>query len=225
LTILRIECCINQGFQDGEDVSENNVVNCEYLVDNQLCRSIIEDEDGLAVREKGCLEAVKNLCCYLCSHRESCEISCSYLDKLGSSRTTDQKSVNVDQEIKQCQERIERLAGLLADGKIGEESYVAATKALENRIEALKKAKGNPNVMLSSSRGIIGSEDISNGGPTLLWYLVPFFFGILGGIVGYVGVKDEDRGMADGLLLFGALWSIILYAIYWFAVLSLLRAR
>ena len=204
-------------------MSENSMVNCEYLVDNQLCRSIIEDEDGLAVREKGCLEAVKNLCCYLCSHRESCEISCSYLDKPGTSRITDQKSVNVDHETRQCQERIERLAGLLADGKIGEVSYAAATKALENRIEALKKAKGNPNVMLSSSRGIIGSEDVSNGGPTLLWYLVPFFFvGILGGIVGYVGVKDEDRGMAHGLLLFGALWSIILYSIYWVAVSSLI---
>jgi hypothetical protein len=206
-------------------MSENNMVKCEYLVDNQLCRSIIEDESGLSAREKGCLEAVKNLCCYLCSHRESCEISCSYLDKPGTSKVTDQKSVNVDQEIRQCQERIERLAGLLADGKIGEESYAAATKALENRIEALKKAKGNPNVMLSSSRGIIGSEDVSSGGPTLLWYLVPFFFGILGGIVGYVGTKDEDKGMADGLLLFGALWSIILYGIYWFAVLSLLRSR
>ena len=130
-------------------MSETNMVNCEHLVDNQLCKSIIEDESGLAVREKGCLETVKNLCCYLCSHRESCEISCSYLDKPGTSKVTDQKSVNVDQEIRQCQERIERLAGLLADGKIGEESYAAATKALENRLEALKKAKGNPNVMLS----------------------------------------------------------------------------
>lgn len=203
-------------------MSENNMVNCEYLVDNQLCKSIGEDEDGLAVRQKGCLEAVKNLCCYLCSHRESCEISCSYLDKPSTSMSADQRSVNVDQEIRQCQERIERLAGLLADGKIGEESYAAATKALENRMEALKKAKANPNVVLSSSRGIVGSEAPSNGGPTLLWYLVPLFFGILGGIVGYVGTKDEDRGMADGLLLFGALWSVILYVIYWIAVSSLI---
>jgi hypothetical protein len=207
-------------------MSENSTVNCEYLVDSHLCKSIVEGEEGLAVREKGCLESVKNLCCYLCSHRESCQISCSYLDKLDASRTVDQKTANVDQEIKQCQERIERLAGLLADGKIGEESYAAATKALENRMEALKKAEANPNVMLSSSRETVGSEDVSNVRPTLLWYLVPFFFGILGGIVGYVGTKDEDKGMADGLLLFGTLWSIILYAFYWIAVSSLiLRAR
>jgi len=28
--------------------------------------------------------------------------------------------------------------------------------------------------------------------PSLMWYLVPFFFGLLGGIVGYVAVKDSD---------------------------------
>lgn len=205
-------------------MSENNVVNCEYLVDNQLCKSIIENEDGLAVREKGCLETVKNLCCYLCSHRETCDISCSYLDTPGPVGATDQKAVNVDQEIKQCQERIERLAGLLADGKIGEVSYAAATKALENRIEALKKAKENPNVVLSSSRGIVGFEDASKGRPTSLWYLVPFFFGILGGIVGYVGFKDDDKEMADNLLIFGIVWTIVLVLAYW-AFITVLISR
>ena len=79
-------------------MSENNVVNCEYLVDNQLCKSIIENEEGLGVREKGCIEAVKNLCCYRCFHRESCEISCNYLDKSGASQSTGQKTLNTDQE-------------------------------------------------------------------------------------------------------------------------------
>jgi len=32
----------------------------------------------------------------------------------------------------------------------------------------------------------------TKGGPTKLWYLVPLFFGIFGGIIGYVAVKDED---------------------------------
>lgn len=203
-------------------MSENTTVNCEYLVDNHLCKSINEDKNGLDVRKKGCLEAVKNRCCYLCPHRETCDISCSYLDKVGTLEAGYPNSVNVEQELKQCQERIERLAGLLADGKMGEVSYAAAAKALENRMEILKKAKENPNVMLSSSGGIAESEDASNGGPTSLWYLVPFFFGILGGIIGYVGTKDEDRGMADSLLLFGALWSILLFIFYWIVVSALI---
>ena len=36
--------------------------------------------------------------------------------------------------------------------------------------------------------------------PSSAWYLVPIFFSILGGIIGYVAVKDEDKGMANDLL-------------------------
>ena len=203
-------------------MSESGTVPCEYLVDNQLCRSIIEDEEGRAARAKGCSEPVRNMCCYLCACRESCEISCNYLDKSGPSQHVSQSAVNIDQEIRKCQERIERLAVLLADGKIGEQSYVAASKALENRLETLTKAEGSTNVVLAPSRDVDGFGEASSGRPTLLWYLVPFFFGILGGLVGYVGTKDEDKDMANGLLLFGAIWSIILYIFYWIALSSLI---
>ena len=203
-------------------MSENNVVNCEYLVDNQLCKFMIENEEGLGVREKGCLEAVKNLCCYLCSHQGSCEISCSYLDKTSDSQAKTQPSMSIDTEIEECKKRIGRLAVLLADGKIGEESYAAATRTLENRMESLKRAKENPNVLLSPSTGIEKFEGPSSERPTLLWYLVPFFFGLLGGIVGYVGVKDEDKAMADGLLVFGLFWTVILAVFYWVLITSLL---
>jgi len=203
-------------------MSESGTVDCEYLVDNQLCRSIVEDEEGRAAREKVCSQIVKNMCCYLCERRESCEISCNYLDKSDASQSTGQETLNIDQETRECQERIERLAVLLADGKIGEQSYAAATKALENRLDALKKAQGNPNVILSSSKAVESLEETSTGRPTLFWYLVPFFFGILGGIIGYVGTKDEDKDMAGGLLLFGTIWSIILYIIYWIALSSLI---
>lgn len=203
-------------------MSDSKNVTCEYLVDNQLCRAVKEDEEGTTARQKSCVEAVKNSCCYLCSHKVSCEISCDYLDKSGTSRTTNQKSVNVDQEIERCHERIARLAGLFADGKIGEESFAVATKSLENRIESLKKAKDNPNVVLSSSAVAGRFEDASDGRPTLLWYIVPFLFGILGGLIGYVATKDEDKDMANGMLFFGILWSFILYFFYWIVVISIL---
>ncbi len=44
---------------------------------------------------------------------------------------------------------------------------------------------------------------------TDLWYLVPFLFGIIGGLVGYVGVRDRDQDKADKLLGFGIAWNII----------------
>jgi len=36
---------------------------------------------------------------------------------------------------------------------------------------------------------------------------------ILGGIIAYVGVKDADQDMADKLLIFSIIWSIILLAV------------
>lgn len=57
-------------------------------------------------------------------------------------------------------------------------------------------------------------ESIKVSGPSGLWYLIPLFFGILGGIVAYVGVKDDDKDMANNLLIFGLVWTIILVIIY-----------
>jgi hypothetical protein len=200
-------------------MSEGSTIDCEFLVDNH-CGSIVEDEEGKAAREKGCSQSVKNMCCYLCEHRESCEISCNYLDKSDTSHSTGQKTLNINQETRQYLERIERLAVLLADGKIGEQSFVAATKALENKLDALKKGKSNPNAILSISRDVEGLEEASSGKPTILWYFVPFFFGILGGLVGYVATKDDDKDMANGLLFFGVLWQIILVIFYWWILTS-----
>ena len=55
-------------------------------------------------------------------------------------------------------------------------------------------------------------------GPSFLWYLVPFFFGILGGIVGYVGVRDRDENMASVLLLFGIVWNLGVVVIGWILI-------
>jgi uncharacterized membrane protein YeaQ/YmgE (transglycosylase-associated protein family) len=68
---------------------------------------------------------------------------------------------------------------------------------------------------LRESREII--EEVIEG-PSFLWYFVPFFFGILGGIVGYVAVRDKDENMALGLLLFGIFWTVIGSVLYLTAV-------
>lgn len=51
--------------------------------------------------------------------------------------------------------------------------------------------------------------------PTALWYLVPFFFSIIGGLIGYAGVKNEDRDMAANLLYFGVFMLFVYLAIGW----------
>jgi uncharacterized membrane protein YvbJ len=45
--------------------------------------------------------------------------------------------------------------------------------------------------------------------PTSLWYLLPVCFSVLGGIIGYVAVKDENKKMADDLLIIGIVICII----------------
>ena len=53
--------------------------------------------------------------------------------------------------------------------------------------------------------------------PSLWWYLVPLFFGLLGGIAGYVGVKNQDKGMANNLLNLGIIMTVVDIAITYFA--------
>jgi len=54
-----------------------------------------------------------------------------------------------------------------------------------------------------------------------LWWLVPFFFGLLGGIIGYFMVKSRNPGMARKLLIFGVAWTVVLWIIS-YAVSSLI---
>jgi hypothetical protein len=61
--------------------------------------------------------------------------------------------------------------------------------------------------------GKIKEEDVEVSGASILWFLVPLFFGIIGGIVAYIGVKDDDEEMATNLLIFGIVWTLILFAI------------
>src|SRR5208337_1419610 len=42
-----------------------------------------------------------------------------------------------------------------------------------------------------------------------LYWLLPFFFALLGGIVAYLVVKDRNRRMANQLLIFGLVWTVV----------------
>lgn len=51
--------------------------------------------------------------------------------------------------------------------------------------------------------------------PSRAWYLAPLFPSIVGGLIGYVAVKDEDKGMADNLLLLGFLVFFLNLLVLW----------
>ncbi len=207
---------------------------CEYIVDNRLCRAVTDLPEGKDVRKEFCKSSPKNYCCYLCSERESCEISCSYLDSspIGVNPTTlrvDNSALQrIENEIKTYQEEMDKLSILFANGKIGEQSYLAATKTLERKIGELKEIKENPTPSLISSEPSTELDEFGDkanqGKPSALWYLVPFLFGLIGGIVGYLAVKDENKESANNLLIFGLIWSIILIVIYWLILAALLAS-
>jgi hypothetical protein len=119
---------------------------CEYLENSQLCKAVLEEDEGKRTRGRFCSNSLKNFCCYLCAERGSCEISCTYLDDPEESAGSEGSVVeDIEQRIKSYQNEIGRLAVLLAEGKIEEEVYLVSTKALESKIGELKKAKESSN--------------------------------------------------------------------------------
>jgi len=120
-------------------------------------------------------------------------------------RTSKERELTAERQIEQYREKINRLTVLFSDGEVSEDSYISAVKKIEENIDRLR-----------SEKGILTEHEVRRvGKPTALWWLVPIFFGIIGGIVAYVGVKGDDQDMADGLLIFGIVWSIILFALGW----------
>lgn len=50
---------------------------CEYF-DNGQCGALVKE--GTMSRDESCLNVNRSSCCYRCSRKDSCEISCDYLD-------------------------------------------------------------------------------------------------------------------------------------------------
>ncbi len=49
---------------------------CEYFADRQ-CKALVKE--GAMKRDEACLNANRASCCYTCSRKNSCDISCDYL--------------------------------------------------------------------------------------------------------------------------------------------------
>ena len=50
---------------------------CEFFADRQ-CKALVKE--GTMKRDEACLNANRASCCYMCSGKDSCDISCDYLD-------------------------------------------------------------------------------------------------------------------------------------------------
>lgn len=59
--------------------------------------------------------------------------------------------------------------------------------------------------------------------PTMLWYLALIFLGLVGGLIGYVAVKDDSKNMAEKLLTLGILVFILDIFVAWLTLITLLH--
>ena len=129
--------------------------------------------------------------------------------------------IDPDSEIRDVKARIRKLSAFYADGKIGEQSYLATAKTLEKKLETLMEIKNNPNVELSIISEPIEAEEFEGTStksvekPETFWYVVPLLFGIIGSLIAYVAVKDEDRNMAHNLIWVGLVMTFFDVIILW----------
>lgn len=129
---------------------------------------------------------------------------------------------------------IQKLVILFENGKLSASPYHRAVKIVDSGMKKVSKLKINPNAYLSSDEPTTYkrlqrspySESKTYRKPITtqyeycsdFWYLLPIVFGLLGGIIGYVGVKDRDPDMARNILLIGFVLTLIgfvVLAAYW----------
>jgi hypothetical protein len=53
-------------------------------------------------------------------------------------------------------------------------------------------------------------EEIEESHVSKIWILLPLFLGFIGGILGYLLIKDDDKELAKNLFIFGCFWTFVL---------------
>jgi len=139
------------------------------------------------------------------------------------------KKQKLEQQIKDREKTIEKLTALLSEGEITEESYKTAIKKIEKDMKDLRSGKEisvteEKEETIEKPKTHRRSYDYAYAyaEPTKLWYLVPLLFGIIGGLIGYVGVKDEDEDMARALLFLGFFITFVGWVMLYLYILPLL---
>ena len=118
-------------------------------------------------------------------------------------------------EIAQSQQRLSDITTAYTNGQISKETFMETTKKLEAQIALFEemRAKGN-------YEGFINYKAALQ--PSLWWYLVPLLFALLGGVLAYLALKDEDRDMATSLFWWGVL-ATFAYVLFWLIGIPMLQ--
>lgn len=99
---------------------------------------------------------------------------------------------------------------------IAKERIVASIDMVNKIVKIDKSAKKNETELPTSYiPEYIRKKNLPRQMPSNGWYLVPLFFGLIGGILGYIAVKDDDNDMANTLLLLGFISSVVSIIIGW----------
>lgn len=83
----------------------------------------------------------------------------------------------------------------------------------------------NDIITIEKAPKTVKEPKIPKAKPSKAWYLLPLFFSLLGGVIGYIAVRDYDKDMANNLLLLGFLMTfaniITLWILYswWLSVM------
>lgn len=105
--------------------------------------------------------------------------------------------------------------------KIIREGKLAGRLDMVNNVLTIERTQ--PMGMANQITQKIGAEKPK---PSDAWYVVSLFFGLIGGLIGYLVVKEDDPDMATNLLWLGIFISIveaIILGAYWSWILSLFR--
>ena len=74
-------------------------IDCKYLSKEYCCLAILENDEAKEARKLSCENDQELCCCYLCSFKTDCDISCNYL---GNSITVPQNKIkNEKKTVKQ----------------------------------------------------------------------------------------------------------------------------
>jgi hypothetical protein len=111
------------------------------------------------------------------------------------------------------------LEAMVKNGKPKEEAITTLLKGQKLHLteddEEVKK------IVDSAFRDVVYRPAVTSEGrkePTRMWYLVPIVFSLLGGVIAYVGVKGDDRNMADNLLILGFLVFALQIILIWWTI-------
>jgi len=52
------------------------------------------------------------------------------------------------------------------------------------------------------------------------WYLMPFFLGIIGGLIAWIVNKDRNPKKARNFLIFGAVWTVVCVILIWIVFIA-----